>query len=48
MKITGKPYAGKLHVRIDEGEGEYYVLSFSTLLLYSLKFKLLLRQIKKS
>ena len=25
-KITGKPYAGKPHVRIDEGEGEYYVL----------------------
>jgi len=24
MKITGKPYAGKLHVRFDEGEGEYY------------------------
>ncbi|HKH59270.1 MAG TPA: hypothetical protein VKA49_00485, partial [Flavitalea sp.] len=22
----GKPYAGKPHVRIDEGEGKYYIL----------------------
>jgi len=33
MKITGKPYAGKLHVRFDEGEGEYYYILLS--LLYS-------------
>lgn len=42
MKVLGKPYAGKLHVRIDEGEKEtrsaneanalYRLFLFSTLL----------------
>ena len=33
MKFIGKPYAGKLHVRIDEGAGkEILISSRSTLL----------------
>jgi hypothetical protein len=45
VKILGKPYAGKPHVRIDEGEKEarseneasalYRLFLFSTLLAYS-------------
>ncbi len=33
MKFVGKPYAGKLHVRIDEGAGKAMCPSRSTLLL---------------
>lgn len=32
MKFVGKPYAGKLHVRIDEGAGKAMCPSRSTLL----------------
>ena len=35
-KIIGKPYAGKPHVRIDEGAGEVF-LSFPVLLYRSKK-----------
>jgi hypothetical protein len=28
MKVLGKPYAGKLHVRFDEGEREAFALLF--------------------
>ena len=28
-KLIGKPYAGKLHVRFDEGAGKEFVYSFS-------------------
>jgi hypothetical protein len=31
-KFIGKPYAGKLHVRFDEGVGKEYYPSRSTLL----------------
>jgi hypothetical protein len=32
MNIAGKPYAGKSHVRFDEGVGEYFYTL--TILLY--------------
>ena len=32
--FIGKPYAGKLHVRFDEGAGEVFDPSRSTLLVY--------------
>ena len=31
-KFVGKPYAGKLHVRFDEGAGKVFCLPRSTLL----------------
>ena len=43
-KIIGKPYAGKLHVRFDEGAGKVIYPSRSTLLVQFffiyLKFKI--------
>ncbi len=31
VKIIGKPYAGKPHLRFDEGEGQVYSCTLSTL-----------------
>ena len=38
MKVIGKPYAGKPHVRIDEGAGKAAMSSRSTLLAIKLFF----------
>ena len=38
MKNTGKPYAGKLHVRIDEGAGGRNLIPSRSTLLYKIVF----------
>ena len=39
MKNTGKPYAGKLHVRIDEGAGGRFIIPSRSTLLFTLPLR---------